>query len=51
MKARSLSCVQFHLSPSHVGLIFLAFSLPYCLSSPLLGFFADKYPVSLKYAS
>ncbi|XP_030212938.1 MFS-type transporter SLC18B1-like [Gadus morhua] len=35
---------KFHLSPSHVGLIFLAFSLPYCLSSPLLGFFADKYP-------
>ena len=32
-----------------MGLIFLGFSLPYCLSSPLLGFFADKYPVSLKW--
>ncbi|KAK0145792.1 MFS-type transporter SLC18B1 [Merluccius polli] len=34
----------FQLSPSRVGLIFLGFSLPYCLSSPVLGFFSDKYP-------
>ncbi|KAG7249075.1 hypothetical protein CRUP_021063, partial [Coryphaenoides rupestris] len=36
----------FRLSPSEVGLIFLGFSLAYCLSSPVLGFFADKFPVS-----
>ncbi|KAJ3613670.1 hypothetical protein NHX12_019916 [Muraenolepis orangiensis] len=34
----------FHLTPGRVGLIFLGFSLPYCLSSPLLGFFADRFP-------
>lgn len=38
---------QFSLSPASVGLIMLGLSLPYCLASPLLGFFTDKYPVSL----
>lgn len=34
----------FQLSNGLVGLIMLGLSLPYCLSSPLMGFFTDKYP-------
>ncbi|KAM9708602.1 MFS-type transporter SLC18B1 isoform 2-T2 [Menidia menidia] len=34
----------FSLSPGYVGLIMLGLSLPYCLASPLLGYFTDKYP-------
>lgn len=26
----------------------LGLSLPYCLASPLMGYFTDKYPVSIK---
>ncbi|XP_029685710.1 MFS-type transporter SLC18B1-like [Takifugu rubripes] len=36
----------FGLSPGYVGLIMLGLSLPYCLASPLLGYFTDKYPVT-----
>ncbi|CAJ1074488.1 MFS-type transporter SLC18B1 [Xyrichtys novacula] len=35
---------EFDLSPGYVGLIMLGLSLPYCLASPLLGYFTDKYP-------
>lgn len=34
----------FHLSTGYVGLIMLGLSLPYCLGSPVLGYFADKHP-------
>ncbi|XP_028995229.1 MFS-type transporter SLC18B1 [Betta splendens] len=37
---------KFSLSPGHVGLIMLGLSLPYCLVSPLLGYFTDKYPAT-----
>ncbi|XP_022605898.1 MFS-type transporter SLC18B1 [Seriola dumerili] len=36
----------FNLSPGYVGLIMLGLSLPYCLSSPLMGYFTDKYPAT-----
>nr|XP_046268790.1 MFS-type transporter SLC18B1 [Scatophagus argus] len=36
----------FGLSSGFVGLIMLGLSLPYCLASPLLGYFTDKYPVT-----
>uniref|UniRef100_A0A3Q3WYR1 Major facilitator superfamily (MFS) profile domain-containing protein n=1 Tax=Mola mola TaxID=94237 RepID=A0A3Q3WYR1_MOLML len=36
----------FDLSPGYVGLIMLGLSLPYCLASPLLGYFTDKYPTT-----
>lgn len=42
-----ITLCQFKLSPGSVGLIMLGLSLPYCLASPVLGFIADKYPVSL----
>lgn len=34
----------FNLSPGYVGLIMLGLSLPYCLASPLIGYFTDRYP-------
>ncbi|CAL8284764.1 unnamed protein product [Lota lota] len=37
---------KFHLTPGYVGLLFLGLSLPYGLSSPVFGFFADKYPTT-----
>lgn len=37
---------KFSLSPGYVGLIMLGLSLPYCLASPLLGYFVDKYPAT-----
>nr|XP_019962581.1 PREDICTED: MFS-type transporter SLC18B1 [Paralichthys olivaceus] len=37
---------MFSLSPGHVGLIMLGLSLPYCLASPLMGYFTDKYPAT-----
>ncbi|XP_072221450.1 MFS-type transporter SLC18B1 [Leuresthes tenuis] len=36
----------FNLSSGYVGLIMLGLSVPYCLASPLLGYFTDKYPDS-----
>uniref|UniRef100_A0A8C7X0K2 Solute carrier family 18 member B1 n=1 Tax=Oryzias sinensis TaxID=183150 RepID=A0A8C7X0K2_9TELE len=36
----------FNLSSGYVGLIMLGLSLPYCLASPLIGYFTDKYPDS-----
>uniref|UniRef100_A0A8C5DNB9 Major facilitator superfamily (MFS) profile domain-containing protein n=1 Tax=Gouania willdenowi TaxID=441366 RepID=A0A8C5DNB9_GOUWI len=36
----------FNLSNGYVGLIMLGLSLPYCLASPLMGYFTDKYPGS-----
>uniref|UniRef100_A0A7N8XJC9 Solute carrier family 18 member B1 n=1 Tax=Mastacembelus armatus TaxID=205130 RepID=A0A7N8XJC9_9TELE len=36
----------FNLSPGYVGLIMLGLSLPYCLASPLIGYFTDKYPAN-----
>ncbi|XP_053701247.1 MFS-type transporter SLC18B1 [Synchiropus splendidus] len=36
---------KFNLSPGYVGLIMLGLSLPYCLGSPVMGYFTDKYPV------
>lgn len=44
--AHSWFVPQFNLSPGYVGLIMLGLSLPYCLASPLIGYFTDKYPVS-----
>ncbi|XP_034001998.1 MFS-type transporter SLC18B1-like isoform X2 [Trematomus bernacchii] len=45
--ALSLFAIQtFGLSLGYVGLIMLGLSLPYCLASPLLGLFTDKYPSS-----
>uniref|UniRef100_A0A3B3Q491 Solute carrier family 18 member B1 n=1 Tax=Paramormyrops kingsleyae TaxID=1676925 RepID=A0A3B3Q491_9TELE len=35
---------KFQLSAGFVGLLLIGVSLPYCLSSPLLGFASDKYP-------
>ncbi|KAI1895770.1 hypothetical protein AGOR_G00110190 [Albula goreensis] len=35
---------KFKLSPGYVGLLLLGVSLPYCLSSPLLGVVSDKFP-------
>uniref|UniRef100_UPI0037E81BEA MFS-type transporter SLC18B1 n=1 Tax=Semicossyphus pulcher TaxID=241346 RepID=UPI0037E81BEA len=35
---------EFNLTPGSVGLIMLGLSLPYCLGSPVLGYFTDKYP-------
>uniref|UniRef100_A0A3Q3K6S2 Major facilitator superfamily (MFS) profile domain-containing protein n=1 Tax=Monopterus albus TaxID=43700 RepID=A0A3Q3K6S2_MONAL len=37
---------RFSLSPGYVGVIMLGLSLPYCLASPLIGYFADKYPAN-----
>ncbi|KAK2826550.1 hypothetical protein Q5P01_020764 [Channa striata] len=37
---------RFSLSPGYVGLIMLGLSLPYCLASPLTGYFSDKYPAT-----
>ncbi|KAF7670061.1 hypothetical protein LDENG_00084510 [Lucifuga dentata] len=37
---------RFGLSAGYVGLIMLGLSLPYCLGSPLIGYFTDKYPVN-----
>lgn len=37
---------EFDLSSGYVGLIMLGLSLPYCLASPLLGYFTDKYPAT-----
>lgn len=37
---------KFSLSPGYVGLIMLGLSLPYCLASPVVGFFTDKYPAT-----
>uniref|UniRef100_A0A3B5B331 Solute carrier family 18 member B1 n=1 Tax=Stegastes partitus TaxID=144197 RepID=A0A3B5B331_9TELE len=34
----------FHLTPGYVGIIMLGLSLPYCLATPLMGYFTDKYP-------
>ncbi|XP_028251527.1 MFS-type transporter SLC18B1 [Parambassis ranga] len=34
----------FGLSSGYVGLIMLGLSLPYCLGSPLMGYYTDKYP-------
>ncbi|XP_013876775.1 MFS-type transporter SLC18B1 isoform X3 [Austrofundulus limnaeus] len=36
----------FNLTSGYVGLIMLGLSLPYCLASPLIGYFTDKYPVT-----
>ncbi|XP_070835696.1 MFS-type transporter SLC18B1 [Chaetodon trifascialis] len=36
----------FGLSAGYVGLIMLGLSLPYCLASPVLGYFTDKYPAT-----
>ncbi|MED6244163.1 hypothetical protein ATANTOWER_027332 [Ataeniobius toweri] len=36
----------FNLSSGYVGLIMIGLSLPYCLASPLIGYFTDKYPVT-----
>ncbi|XP_035530649.1 MFS-type transporter SLC18B1 [Morone saxatilis] len=36
----------FGLSTGYVGLIMLGLSLPYCLASPLIGYFTDKYPAT-----
>ncbi|XP_035271803.1 MFS-type transporter SLC18B1 isoform X2 [Anguilla anguilla] len=35
---------KFSMSPGYVGLLLLGVSLPYCLSSPLLGVVSDKFP-------
>ncbi|XP_008285685.1 MFS-type transporter SLC18B1-like [Stegastes partitus] len=35
---------KFHLTPGYVGIIMLGLSLPYCLATPLMGYFTDKYP-------
>ncbi|XP_054653127.1 MFS-type transporter SLC18B1 isoform X2 [Dunckerocampus dactyliophorus] len=40
---------QFHLSAGYVGLIMLGLSFPYCLGSPLMGIFTDKYPASRRW--
>lgn len=37
---------KFGLTPGYVGLIMLGLSLPYCLASPLMGYFTDKYPAT-----
>ncbi|KAM9842147.1 MFS-type transporter SLC18B1 [Aulostomus maculatus] len=37
---------KFNLSAGYVGLIMLGLSLPYCLGSPLMGYFTDKYPAT-----
>ncbi|XP_039897640.1 MFS-type transporter SLC18B1 isoform X1 [Simochromis diagramma] len=37
---------RFGLSNGSVGLIMLGLSLPYCLASPLIGYFTDKYPAT-----
>ncbi|TDG99101.1 hypothetical protein EPR50_G00207360 [Perca flavescens] len=37
---------RFTLSSGYVGLIMLGLSLPYCLASPLIGYFTDKYPTT-----
>ncbi|XP_072314145.1 MFS-type transporter SLC18B1 [Eucyclogobius newberryi] len=37
---------KFNLSPGYVGLIMLGLSLPYCLASPVMGYFTDKYPAT-----
>ncbi|XP_061599321.1 MFS-type transporter SLC18B1 [Cololabis saira] len=43
----SLFAIQtFNLSSGYVGLIMIGLSLPYCLASPLIGYFTDKYPNS-----
>ncbi|XP_007567146.1 MFS-type transporter SLC18B1 isoform X1 [Poecilia formosa] len=34
----------FNLSSGYVGLIMIGLSLPYCLASPVIGYFTDKYP-------
>ncbi|XP_044022462.1 MFS-type transporter SLC18B1 [Siniperca chuatsi] len=34
---------RFSLSFGYVGLIMLGLSLPYCLASPVMGYFTDKY--------
>ncbi|XP_015251455.1 PREDICTED: MFS-type transporter SLC18B1 [Cyprinodon variegatus] len=36
----------FGLSSGYVGLLLIGLSLPYCLASPLIGYFTDKYPVT-----
>ncbi|KAG7229092.1 hypothetical protein INR49_013033, partial [Caranx melampygus] len=36
----------FNLSTGYVGLIMLGLSLPYCLSSPLMGYITDKCPAT-----
>ncbi|XP_039651946.1 MFS-type transporter SLC18B1-like isoform X4 [Perca fluviatilis] len=35
---------RFNLSSGYVGFVILGVSLPYCLASPLIGYFTDKYP-------
>lgn len=37
---------KFSLTPGYVGLLMLGLSLPYCLASPILGYFTDKYPAT-----
>ncbi|XP_047467683.1 MFS-type transporter SLC18B1 [Mugil cephalus] len=37
---------KFNLTSGYVGLIMLGLSLPYCLASPLMGYFTDKYPAT-----
>ncbi|XP_076013766.1 MFS-type transporter SLC18B1-like [Genypterus blacodes] len=37
---------MFGLSADYVGLIMLGFSLPYCLTSPLIGYFVDRFPAT-----
>lgn len=36
----------FDLSNGYVGLIMLGLSLPYCLATPLMGYYTDKHPAS-----
>ncbi|KAJ8288611.1 hypothetical protein COCON_G00012700 [Conger conger] len=40
---------KFSMSPGYVGLLLLGVSLPYCLSSPFLGFVSDKFPFIRKW--
>ncbi|XP_029982713.1 MFS-type transporter SLC18B1 isoform X2 [Sphaeramia orbicularis] len=40
---------KFKLTPGYVGLIMLGLSLPYCLASPLMGYFTDKYPATRRW--
>ncbi|XP_036398582.1 MFS-type transporter SLC18B1 [Megalops cyprinoides] len=40
---------KFGLKPGYVGLLLLGVSLPYCLSSPLLGVVSDKFPAARKW--
>ncbi|XP_038585066.1 MFS-type transporter SLC18B1 [Micropterus salmoides] len=37
---------RFSLSFGYVGIIMLGLSLPYCLATPVIGYFTDKYPAT-----